>query len=144
MNIQLDAIAHVIQLSVAPVFLLTGIGAILGVLANRIGRVVDRARVLESQLSAASKDAAAQLHAELESLSSRARLIYRAISLSVLAALLICAVIVTLFGSAFWASDLTRVAAVLFAAALIALIAGLLTFLREIYLATVTLRIGPH
>lgn len=44
-------IAHVIQLSVAPVFLLAGIGSILGVMANRLARVVDRARILEGRMA---------------------------------------------------------------------------------------------
>jgi hypothetical protein len=41
------AVAHAIQLAVAPVFLLSGIGAILAVMTNRLGRIIDRARVLE-------------------------------------------------------------------------------------------------
>jgi hypothetical protein len=44
------AVAHAIELAVAPVFLLTGIGAILAVMTNRLGRVIDRARVLEERL----------------------------------------------------------------------------------------------
>ena len=47
-DIEISPIAHVIQLSVAPVFLLSGIGAILAVMTNRLGRIIDRARVLEA------------------------------------------------------------------------------------------------
>ena len=55
-ELQVSAIAHVIQLAVAPVFLLTGVGAMLGVMANRLARVIDRSRVLEGQLPAAAPE----------------------------------------------------------------------------------------
>lgn len=139
---QLDAIAHVIQLAIAPVFLLTGIGAILAVMTNRLARIVDRARVLEDRMPEATAAVAEAMHTELATLAHRARLINRAITLSVLSALLVCVVIVGLFVSAYLAPDLTRGVATLFGTALLALIAALLVFLREIYLATATLRIG--
>lgn len=140
---QLDSIAHVIQLSAAPVFLLVGAGAILGVQTSRLVRIVDRARDLESRLKKGS-EAPEDFFAELRILSSRLRLINWAISLCVTCALLIASVIVTLFGGAFWAGDISIAAAVLFVAALLALIAGLLCFLREIYLSIASLRIGPY
>lgn len=144
MAASLDAIAHVIQLSVAPVFLLTGIGALLGVMTNRLARIVDRARTLEPQLPDAEAAAAQHIETDLSELARRARLTNRAITLLVAAALLVCLVIVGLFVTAYyaWSPDLTRVVATLFAAAMVALIAGLLTFLREVYIATATLRIG--
>ena len=139
-----DAVAHVIQLAVAPVFLLTGIGALLGVMMNRVSRIIDRARVLEPQMEDAQTTPAHPLHGELRSLARRARLINLAITLFVFAALLVCAVIVGLFVTAYyaWSPDLTRVMGALFALAMTALIGGLLCFLREVYLATATLRIG--
>ena len=42
-------IVHLIQSAVAPVFLLSGVGVTLGVLTNRLARIVDRARYLEVQ-----------------------------------------------------------------------------------------------
>lgn len=144
MAAQLSDISHVIQLSVAPVFLLTGIAGLLGVTANRLARIVDRARTVEPLAAAAADKEREHLDQELATLARRARLIYRAISLQVIAALLVCAVIVGLFVTAYyaWTPDLTRLLAAVFACALTALILGLLTFLREVYLATQTLRIG--
>ena len=66
---EVSAIAHVIQLSVAPVFLLSGIGAILAVMTSRLGRIIDRARVLEARLEEASPEHTATLEADLETLS---------------------------------------------------------------------------
>ncbi|HXF46643.1 MAG TPA: DUF2721 domain-containing protein [Burkholderiaceae bacterium] len=142
MSDKLDLIAHVIQLSIAPVFLLTGIAGLLGVMTNRLGRVIDRARALEPQAGSATDGSPVQR--ELKVLARRARLISRAITFGVLSALLVCAVIVGLFVTAYyaWTPDLTRVVAFIFGCALLALIAGLLLFLREVYVATATLRIG--
>ncbi len=144
MKEQLDVIAHVIQLAIAPVFLLTGIGALLGVMMQRVARIVDRARKVEDELPGVDDKRAHALHEELRTLSRRLRLVYRAVTLCVLAALLVCAVIGGLFVTAYfsWTPDLTRVVAIVFAAALLSLITGLRFFLREVYIATATLRFG--
>jgi hypothetical protein len=138
---QLGALVTFIQLAIAPVFLLTAIGAMLGTMTNRVARIVDRAREIESQLAAeASQDAAC--HRELRLLGRRARLINKAITLTVLAALLVCLSIGGLFLDAYWARNLTTLVAWIFGLSLLALILGLGYFLREIYVATATLRIG--
>jgi hypothetical protein len=143
-GIEVVDIAHAIQLALAPVFLLSGIGVLLGVLTNRLARIVDRARTLEPQLPSAEPSAVKRIEADLAELARRARLINRSITLLVVAALLVCLVIVGLFVTAYyaWSPDLTRVVAGLFAGAMVALIGGLLLFLREVYIATATLRIG--
>ena len=99
------AVAHAIQLAVAPVFLLTGIGAILAVMTNRLGRIIDRARVLEERLDNASAELHPALHTDLTTLSRRAKLISRAITLCTATALLVCTVIAVLFLSAFLRFD---------------------------------------
>jgi hypothetical protein len=140
------AVAHVIQLAVAPVFLLSGIGAMLSVMTSRLARVVDRARGLEGEAWQRAGDAeyAAPASAadELPALSRRARLISLSISLCTITALLVCAVIAVLFTGAFLNVDTSATVALLFITAMMAFFAGLLTFLREILLATSTLRIG--
>jgi hypothetical protein len=136
------AVAHVIQLAVAPVFLLTGIGAMLSVMTSRLARVVDRARVLEREILQRGVDPESLVMYELSALSRRARLISRSISLCTVTALLICAVIAVLFIGAFLDLNTSRTVALLFISAMIAFFAGLLLFLREILLATATVRIG--
>lgn len=143
-NVPITAVAHVIQLAVAPVFLLTGISAMLGVLVNRLGRVVDRARLLEGQLAASPEGERQRRHDELGMLSRRARLVNWSISLCTTAALLVCVVIALLFVGAFAGTDVTAYVAALFVAAMLVLIGGLMSFLREVYLGTANLRIGPH
>jgi hypothetical protein len=138
------AVAHAIALAIAPVFLLTGIGSILAVMTNRLGRVIDRARVLEARLEGASPEVLATLRADLAVLSQRAKLNGRAITLCTATALLVCTVIAILFLSAFLRFDASFPVALLFIAATLCFFLGLLWFLREIYLATMSLRIGPR
>ncbi len=138
------AVAHAVQLAVAPVFLLSGIGAILAVMTNRLGRVIDRARVLEERLEGASAEYLATLRADLAVLSRRAKLIGWAITLCTMTALLVCIVIAVLFLSAFLQFDASIPVALLFIAAMLCFFLGLLWFLREIYLATKSLRIGSR
>src|SRR4029453_5723798 len=99
------AVAHAIQLSVAPVFLLTGIGAILSVMTNRLGRVVDRARTLGRDVLEFGAAAAPLKLNELYALARRALWVGRAIALCTITALLISAVIAILFLGAFLQID---------------------------------------
>ena len=135
---RIDEIARVIQLAIAPVFLITGISGLLGVLSGRLGRTIDRARVL------AKDPDVKQHHHELTILAHRAKLMYRAITLGTTSALLICFVIASLFISAFVRIPVSAIVATLFIGAMLALIAALLLFLREVFLATRILRIGPQ
>jgi hypothetical protein len=137
----LSSIAHLIQISVAPVFLLTGVGSLLSVLAGRIGRIVDRARKLADDLPDAPTPKHPEIHLELRRLSRRARLIYWAISLCTICALLVCTLIALLFIGDFSPFNLSLILALLFIAAMLSLISGLLCFLREVYLAVRHLRI---
>ena len=134
-------IAHAIQLAVAPVFLLTGVAALLGVMTNRLARIIDRGRWFEqrwAELDAASR----QRHAtELEHLERRRKLASQAINGCTAAALLICLVIATLFVEALLNWQLRGLAAVLFIGAMLALIAGLSLFLREVHLALHAVRV---
>lgn len=135
-------IAHVIQLSVAPVFLLTGIAGLLNVLTGRLARVIDRARVIERDLLSGDAAEESAAHERLRTLAVRARWINIAISLCVASAIFVASVVAVLFASAFWGSDYRALVAGLFVSAMAALIVGLVYFLREISLATSSLRIG--
>lgn len=137
-------IAHVIQQAVAPVFLLSGVAAMLNVLTNRLGRVIDRGRQFERDYHDLPTPAERLVMRDrLAQLSRRSRLINRAITLCTLCALLVCLVIVTLFVSAFVHVNGARWIAGLFIIAMLALVGGLVEFLREIFVATASVRIDP-
>ncbi len=137
-------IAHSIQLSVAPVFLLSGIGVLLGMLTNRLARVVDRARAAEERHSASDGAPAEELRGQLLQFARRARLMNAAITLSTISALLVAIVVMLLFGATFIHFNLATPVALLFIGAMIALVAALVAFLVEVRIATLTIRIGPR
>lgn len=143
MSQDITLIVHAIQLAVAPVFLLTGLGALLSVMTSRLGRVIDRARLLEERWEVQDEAARVAISVELEILARRARMAGYAINLCTSAALLICIVIAALFIDVFTGTNLKWLVGALFVVAMIAVIGGLISFLREVYLATHTLRIGP-
>jgi Protein of unknown function (DUF2721) len=133
--VDIPTVAHVIQLAVAPVFLLTGIGAILSVLSGRLGRVIDRYRVLDVMRG----EERAARETEMGTLLRRARWIHLAITLCTICALLVCIVIAALFIGSELGKDSSTVIAVLFTGAMLAMIIGLMCFLREIAIATGTI-----
>jgi len=133
-------VTRLIQLAVAPVFLLTAVGTIIGVLSNRLGRVVDRSRTLEDRLRQLQPEGQKAARAELDLLSRRVRLVYGSIVLSVICALFVGLLIAVAFVDAFIAIDMSKFIGLLFIAAMIAFISSLLVFLREIFLAVSSAR----
>ncbi len=136
-------IAHAIQLAVAPVFLLSGIGVFLGVLTNRLARIVDRARRLEEGQRKNDSILSEVTHQQLMVADRRARLTNVSITLGTISALLVAFVIALLFASTFVPINLAGPVAILFVTAMAALIGSLLSFLFEVRVAIAALRIGP-
>ena len=137
-------IQQAIQLAIAPVFLLSGIAALLVVMTNRLARIIDRARNLEQRWPTLGEKALAAAQREIVTLERRRHLASWSINFCTGAALLLCIVIVTLFVEEFFGTDLKWLGGVLFVAVMIALIGGLTAFLREVYLATHTGRIDTE
>jgi uncharacterized protein DUF2721 len=136
MDSHLSDVSRVIQLAVAPVFLLTAIATLINAMNTRLGRIVDRRRVVNGRLEAQSTGPeAAALAGEIQRLARRILTIYHAIFCAVLAALLVCLVVASAFVGALLQIDLARVVAVLFILAMLSMIAGLSLLLREIYWA---------
>lgn len=132
---------HAIQLALAPVFLLTGIAGILNVMTGRLARIIDRGRAFAEGKVRLDTPGHAALISELLSLERRRRHASWAINACTLSALLVCLVIVTLFAEALLELPLQWLAGLFFMAATIALVVGLGAFLREVRLATRTVRI---
>jgi len=142
-QIQSANIAHLIQVALTPIFLISAIGVTLNVLANRLSRIVDRASAMEerSNRDTDGGDGLA-LHRKLQVLARRARYINAAITLITVSALLISMVVVMLFVNAFLRWDLPELIAILFILSMLSLAAALSAFLIEVRIATRSLRIG--
>lgn len=138
----MNDISRIIQIAVAPVFLLSGVGVMLTVFTGRLSRIVDRARVLEERLLFADTLHQGEIQSELNALSVRSRMIDGAITLGIGAGMLICMVIVALFMGDMLALNLSVWIAVLFVVAMLAFIGAFLGFLREVLIATANLRVG--
>lgn len=142
---QMVSIAHTIQLAVAPVFLLAGIGSMLGVLTNRLARIVDKARKLEDSVAGVDPTMPdIRRSADLRILARRARYAQVAIGCFTLCALLVALVVMVLFTAAIFDLNAFAAVAMMFIAAMSVFIVGLLSFLREIHLALANTRIGPQ
>lgn len=137
-------VARLIQLAVAPVFLLTAVGTIIGVLSNRLGRVVDRSRTLEDRLRQLTPQGQGAVRAELAVLSQRVRLVYVSMTLAVVCALFVGLLIAVAFVDAFIAIDLSKFIGLLFIGAMLSFIVALMVFLREIFLAVSSIRSLMH
>jgi hypothetical protein len=137
-------IAGVIQLAIAPVFMLTALAGIIAALNIRLGRAVDRRRDLELRLPGMGTEEKPSARAELGVIERRIRFVYLSILFAVVSGLFICLLIVGAFVAAFVAADVSRTIAAMFACAMLALIACLLLFLREIFLAVSTPRHVPR
>jgi len=134
----ITAITHAIQLAIAPVFLLTAIGTIINALTGRLARAVDRRRVIEELLPALEGSVRADRLFELDILHRRTTLVLWSMGLAVFSALLVCLLIAAAFGAAFVSLDLSRPVAALFLASVIALTGCLVLFMREVFLAALS------
>lgn len=137
-------VAHIIQVSVAPVFLMSGVGVMLTVFTNRLARIIDRARVLEERIHTVAEPQTAEIYSELNRLAKRSRWNEAAIALTTTTGLLISLVIVALFVDDMVAVDLSGLVALLFILAMLAFVGAFVSFLREIMLAMVRIRTAPR
>ena len=137
-------ITHVITLAIAPVFLLTAVGTIIGVLVNRLARIVDRIRVLEERLHEIGLDELLPAREELDNLRQRLQLIYLAVTCAVFCSLFVGLLIIVAFIDAFMSINLAKFVGILFVLAMMSFIACLVVFLREIFLAVANTRKSMH
>lgn len=130
-----------VQLSIAPVFLIAGIGALLNVMASRLGRVIDRARALERDLTDYDEGTHARALVELTTLDRRMALAHWAIYCCAASALAVCLVVAALFIGNLAGAHVGRLIALLFIVAMSLIVAGLILFLIETRIATRSVRV---
>lgn len=135
---------EVIQLSITPVILLSGVGGLMITLTNRMARVVDRTRALAGQVREAATDSSGErthLESQLEILWRRARLVQRAVMCAGLSMLLACVLVMVIFVDAVMVREFAIEMVVIFVASIFFLIAALLAFLRDIVIALRALKL---
>lgn len=139
--IPISTVADTVRLALAPVFLLTAIGAFLNVCAARLSRIVDRSRVIEPLLLNSRGREHDRWLAELRIIDRRMNLVSNAISLSVLSAVLTCIVVALLFAANFVSLRMGFAVAILFIAATVCIAIGFAIFLIETRLGAQSVRV---
>ena len=139
--VNINDVPQAIQLALGPAFLLTAIAALLNVMTGRLARIIDRGRQLTESPLPANTQVREALGGELAALERRRRMAGTAITACTVAALLVCMVIAALFLEALLDVPLRGLVGLLFTVATLAMVIGLAAFVREVRLATATVRI---
>jgi MFS family permease len=134
-------IAHTIQLAVAPVFLLSGLGALLNLFAGRLARIIDRSRWFDQHFESFDEAKRARAVRELHLLDRRMRVVSWAIALCTASAVAVSLVVAGLFLARLTGAGFARPVAWLFIGAMVLLVAALMAFLYEVHLSSRTIRI---
>jgi ABC-type multidrug transport system fused ATPase/permease subunit len=137
----LEKIIPMLQVAIGPVILISGVGLLLLTMTNRLGRTIDRARLLKAELSKRTDAEREQTLAQVAILYRRAQVIRLSITLAALSALLASALIITLFVTALLQWEAGLVASLIFIACMTSLFASLLAFIRDINLSLHALKL---
>lgn len=135
-----DSFVPVIQLAITPVIMLSGVGALMLTLTNRLGRVVDRTRGLAGEMQLASPVDRPHFESQLRILWRRARLVRLAVTFAGLSMLLSCVLVMAIFIDAI-RDTFGLELVVLFGASIVGLIFALVAFLRDIWMSLWALRL---
>ena len=138
----LSTVTHGIQLAVAPVFLLTAVSGMIGAVAGRLARIIDRARFLENRLDdgAVERPRALKMYAELQQLRYRGWLVNGCLALLTFCAMLIGFTIILLFLGETAELPILKIATICFLSGVVCFLSALVCFLAETLLATRLLR----
>jgi len=131
----LSSFLPIIQLAITPVILISGMGALMITLTNRMARIVDRTRVVAEAMPAAMPEDRAHLESQLDIMWRRALLLRRAVTSNGLSMLVSCLLVVAIFASAMLGLRLQVLMLILFCASILFLIASLVDFLRDIFIS---------
>ena len=139
--LSVDVVGEIVRNAVAPVFLLSGIGAFLNVCTSRLSRIVDRSREIEPRLLESRGADHERWIGELKLLDRRMSLVSRAIFLSVLSAILVCIVVSLLFAASLTQRHYGTAIAWLFIASMLSIAAGFAVFLAETWVGSRAVRV---
>ena len=131
----------VLQTAIGPMILISGIGLLLLTMTNRLGRAIDRARLIGSQVPQSDVASRAALEAQLRILWRRARLVRTAIALSAVSALAAALIVILIFFTAVLGIRTAWLVASLFTACMLSLIASLMLFIHDINQSLAALRL---
>jgi hypothetical protein len=137
----LNEIVPVLQMAIGPVILISGVGLLLLTMTNRLGRAIDRARSLVRELREGREHDREQVLAQVAIIYRRAKVIRLTIVLASLSVLLASVLIISLFMTALFRWEEGLAISLIFVACMGSLIASLVTFIYDIHLSLVALKL---
>ena len=137
----LTDLVPILQIAIGPVILISGVGLLLLSMTNRLGRVIDRSRLLAESFRKAGPGDQSRLSSQLKILSRRARLVRLAIILATLSMLLAAVLVIALFLAALFRLEIGGVVIVLFVGCMGSLIGSLVVFILDINLSLSALKL---
>ncbi len=137
----LSSLLPIIQFAITPVILISGMGALMITLTNRMARIVDRTRDLAEKIPDSDPDERSHLEEQLAIMWRRTLMIRRAVTANGLSMLVSCLMIVALFVAAMFEWNMRIVVLLLFAASILLLTASLVDFLRDIFISLHALKL---
>src|SRR5262245_3072565 len=141
MTIRLHDLLPSLQVAIGPVILVSGVGLLVLSMTNRLGRIIDRARELGIELRAGEAAERERILAQLDILTTRARLVRQAIALAIVSLLSAAVLVITLFLAAVFVLEAGALVVALFVGCMASLIGALVAFLRDINLSLAALRL---
>lgn len=139
-----ESAVELIQLSLAPVFLIVGIGQMVNVVTGRLARIIDRARYFEDQYEAMPQRISTRAKVEITSLRRRMRFANWAVTFLTASAVLVCVDVILLLTNGLITASLDGVILTMFILSLSFITCGLVAFFFEVSVATASLKIGPY
>ena len=131
----------ILQTSLAPCVLISGVGLLVLSMTNRLGRPLDRIRALTGEISRADGDQKNVLLEEIDILYHRARLLQAAVTFSVLSIFFVATIIISIFVTVMFGAGLEGLIVVQFSASLVALVVSLVLFVWDIQLGLNSIKI---
>jgi hypothetical protein len=143
-GISMQEIIPLLQVAIGPVILISGIGLLLLTMTNRFGRIIDRSRILVRDLREKASDNQQRVQAQVTILMKRARLVRFSIHLAAISVLVTAILIVVIFLTALLQLEVAWLIFALFSVCMLALIISLITFIKDINLSLVALKMEIH
>jgi hypothetical protein len=138
---KLTELIPILQIAIGPVILISGVGLLLLSMTNRLGRVIDRSRLLADGLRKCEPAERARFTSQLEVLSRRSRLVRKAIILATFSILLAAILIIVLFLGALFQLEIGAIVVIIFVGCLASLIASLVAFIGDVNLSLSALKL---
>lgn len=139
-NLSVAEIIPILQTAIAPTILISGVGLLLLTMTNRLGRVIDRYRVLLRDIQNAAPENRARYDIQLKVLWRRAKLVRLAIALAAASELLASVLIIVIFSVAVTQIEITWLIGSIFTACMLSLIGSLIAFLWDINLSVASFK----